>query len=106
MPSLLGIMSIATAALGAEQGALDATTNNVANANTPGYSRLQPVLTESEPVAIGSITYGTGVSLERLQSLRDPILQLRIQEETQQQGQVNAAGLRRSRCPAPRGAVK
>jgi flagellar hook-associated protein 1 FlgK len=90
MSSLIGIMSIATGALGAEQGALDATTNNVANVNTPGYSRLQPELVESDPVVVGSITYGTGVSLEKLQSLRDPILQLRIQEETQQQGQLNA----------------
>jgi flagellar hook-associated protein 1 len=90
MSSLFGIMAIATGALGAEEGALDATTNNVANANTPGYSRLQPELAESAPVVVGSITYGTGVALEKLQSLRDPILQLRIQEETQQQGQLNA----------------
>jgi len=90
MSTLFGTMSIATGALGAEQGALDATTNNVANVNTPGYSRLQPVLVESEPVVMGPITYGTGVSLEKLQSLRDPILQIRIQEETQQQGQLNA----------------
>lgn len=90
MASLFGTLSIATGALGAEQGALNATTNNVANVNTPGYSRLQPVLVESDPVVLGSVTYGTGVSLEKLQSLRDPILQLRIQEETQQQGQLNA----------------
>ncbi|HYA25984.1 MAG TPA: flagellar hook-associated protein FlgK [Terriglobales bacterium] len=90
MSTLFGTMSIATGALGAEQGALDATTNNVANVNTPGYSRLQPVLVESDPVVMGPITYGTGVSLEKLQSLRDPILQIRIQEETQQQGQLNA----------------
>lgn len=90
MSTLFGTMSIATGALGAEQGALDATTNNVANVNTPGYSRLQPVLVESDPVTVGSVTYGTGVSLEKLQSLRDPILQIRIEEETQQQGQLNA----------------
>jgi flagellar hook-associated protein 1 FlgK len=90
MSSLFGTMSIATGALGAEQGALDATTNNVANANTPGYSRLQPVLVENDPVVVGSVMFGTGVSLEKLQSLRDPILQTRIQEETQQQGQLNA----------------
>ena len=90
MSSLFGTMSIATGALGAEQGALDATTNNVANANTPGYSRLQPVLVENDPVTTGPVTYGMGVSLEKLQSLRDPILQTRIQEETQQQGQLNA----------------
>jgi flagellar hook-associated protein 1 len=91
MGSLYGALSIATGALGAEQGALDATTNNVANVNTPGYSRLQPVLVESNPIEVGSVTYGTGVSLEKLQSLRDPILQMRIQEETQQQGQLNAS---------------
>src|SRR5271154_2679379 len=90
MSSLFGTMAIATGALGAEQGALNATTNNVANVNTPGYSRQVPVLVESDPVIVGSVTYGSGVSLEKLQSLRDPILQLRIQEETQQQGQLNA----------------
>jgi flagellar hook-associated protein 1 FlgK len=90
MSSLSGALSIATGALAAEQGALDGTTNNVANANTPGYSRLRPVLTEKDPVVVGLVTYGQGVTLERLVSLRDPILQLRIQEETQQQGQLNA----------------
>ncbi len=89
MPSLFGTLSIAAGALAAEQGAMDATTNNVSNANTPGYSRLRPVLIESDPVVVGSVTYGQGVTLQSLESLRDPILQLRIQEETQQQGQLN-----------------
>jgi len=90
MSSLFGTLSIATGALDAEQGAMSATTNNVANVNTPGYSREQPILVENDPIVLGSTTYGTGVSLEKLQSLRDPILQVRIQEETQQQGQLNA----------------
>jgi flagellar hook-associated protein 1 FlgK len=90
MSSLNAALSIATSALGAEQGAMDATTNNVANVNTPGYSREQPILVESDPIEVGSVSYGTGVSLEQLQSLRDPILQVRIQQETQQQGQLNA----------------
>jgi len=89
MSSLFGTLSLATGALAAEQGAMDATTNNVANANTPGYSRLRPVLIESDPVVIGSLVYGQGVTLQKLEGLRDPILQLRIQEETQQQGQLN-----------------
>jgi flagellar hook-associated protein 1 FlgK len=90
MSSLFGTLSIATGALAAEQGAVDATTNNVANANTPGYSRLRPVLIESDPVVLGSVTYGQGVTLQKLEGLRDPILQLRIEGETQQQGQLNA----------------
>ena len=89
MSSLFGTLSIASGALAAEQGAMDATTNNVANANTPGYSRLRPDLIESNPVVVGSVTYGQGVTLQKLESLRDPILQMRIEEETQQQGQLN-----------------
>jgi flagellar hook-associated protein 1 len=90
MSSLFGTLSIATGALGAEQGAMDATTNNVANVNTPDYCRQQPVLAENDAIQVNGLSYGTGVSLEKLQSLRDPVLQLRIQEETQQQGQLNA----------------
>ncbi len=89
MSSLSASLAIATGALQAEQGALEAASNNVANVNTPGYSRLQPILIENTPVVTGSLTFGTGVSLQKLQAVRDPILQLRIQEETQQQGQLN-----------------
>jgi len=90
MSSLFAALSIAAGALDAEQGAMNATTNNVANVNTPGYSRLQPVLVENDPLVLGSLTYGQGVSLQKLESVRDPILQLRIEQETQQQGQLSA----------------
>jgi flagellar hook-associated protein 1 len=90
MSSLFGMLSIATGALEAEQGALNTTANNVANVNTPGYSRQEPVLVTNDPVVVGSVTYGTGVSLEKLQSVRDPILEMRIAEETQQQSQWSA----------------
>ena len=39
---------------------------------------------------MGSVTYGSGVVLQKLESLRDPILQIRIEQETQQQGQLDA----------------
>ena len=90
MSSLQATMFLATGAMGADQGALEATTNNAANVNTPGYSRQVPILEETPPVVVGNLTYGTGVSLARLQSIRDPILQLRIQQETGQQGQLNS----------------
>ncbi|HKW19062.1 MAG TPA: flagellar hook-associated protein FlgK [Terriglobales bacterium] len=90
MSSLLATMYVATGAMAADQGALEVTGNNVANVNTPGYSREVPVLEENTPVVVGKLTYGTGVSLEKVQSVRDPILQLRIQQESGQQGQLNA----------------
>ena len=47
MPGLNTSLSIAVQALQAEQGALSVTTNNIANVNTPGYSRQVAVLNES-----------------------------------------------------------
>ena len=90
MSSLLSTMFLATGAMAADQGALEATTNNAANVNTPGYSREVPILQENVPVVVGNLTFGTGVSLAKLESVRDPILQLRIQQETGQQGALNA----------------
>src|SRR5947209_7960089 len=90
MSSLLATMHLATGAMAVDQGALEVTTNNVANVNTPGYSREVPVLDESTPIVLGNLTYGTGVKLAQVHSIRDSILQLRIQQETGQQGQLNA----------------
>jgi flagellar hook-associated protein 1 len=36
------------------------------------------------------LTFGTGVTLQSIESIRDPILESRIQQETQTQGQLNA----------------
>jgi flagellar hook-associated protein 1 len=90
MSSLLSTMFLATGAMAADQGALEATTNNAANVNTPGYSREVPILQENPPVIVGNLSFGTGVSLAKIESVRDPILQLRIQQETGQQGQLNS----------------
>lgn len=90
MGSLSSSMWIAAEALGADQGALDATSNNIANQNTPGYSREIPVLTEAAPTVEGNITYGNGVVLEQIQSVRDQVLQIQISDQNQQQGSAQA----------------
>src|SRR5580692_10880033 len=90
MSSLNASLSTALSGLIAEQGALEATTNNVANVNTPGYSREQAVLVASDPVVVDPLTFGTGVSLQGVESVRDPILESQIQQQTQGQGQFGA----------------
>jgi len=90
MGTLSSLMFMASQALGADQGALDATSNNIANQNTPGYSREIPVLTEADPTVDGNITYGNGVVLQQIQSVRDQILQLQISDQNQQQGSAQA----------------
>jgi len=94
MGSLTSSLWIAAQALDVNQGALDATSNNIANANTPGYSREVVNLSEQTPVEVGNITYGTGVTLDQIQSVRDQVLSLQIAEQTSQQSgaqtQLNA----------------
>lgn len=90
MSSLNASLAIALSGLASEQGALEATSNNVANVNTPGYSRQVPVLVASDPIVEDPLTFGTGVTLQSIQSVRDPVLESQIQQETQTQGQLSA----------------
>lgn len=85
MGSLSSSLWIATGALDVDQGAIDVTTNNIANQNTPGYSREVVDLSEGAPVEVGQLTYGTGVNLDQVQSVRDQILSLQIAQQTTQQ---------------------
>jgi flagellar hook-associated protein 1 FlgK len=89
MSSLNASLAIAVSGLSAEQGALEATTNNVANVNTPGYSREVPNLVSSDPIVVDPLTLGTGVTLQNIESIRDPILESQIQQETQTENQFS-----------------
>jgi flagellar hook-associated protein 1 FlgK len=77
-------------ALEATQGALDATSNNIANSNTPGYTReVAQFSANAENEVAGAVT-GGGVSLNGVQSVRDELLNLQIQQQTSQQGSADA----------------
>jgi flagellar hook-associated protein 1 FlgK len=90
MSSLFGVLSIATQSLAATQGALNATTDNIANVNTPDFTRRRAVLEEEVPAVQGGVTYGRGVHLEGIESVRDDMLDLRIDAESQQHGSAQA----------------
>jgi flagellar hook-associated protein 1 len=90
MSGLFGTMWIALSGLGAAQAGLQTSTNNVANINTPGYTREEPILEESDPIIQGNIAYGGGVRVEGIQSLSDNLLNLQVSDETQQQSQSQA----------------
>jgi flagellar hook-associated protein 1 FlgK len=91
MSGLFGSLSVALSGLAAEQAALEVTANNVANVNTPGYSRQTPQLAAGDPIVSGNLTLGTGVVLQGIESLRDPILELQLSQEMQDQGRLNTA---------------
>lgn len=75
--------------LEASQGALDATSNNIANANTPGYTREVAQFSENPESQDGNQIIGGGVMLDSLQSIRDELLNLQIQQQTSQQSSVD-----------------
>ena len=85
MASLSGSISIALRGLVAQQTALETSTNNIANSNTPGYARRRAVMMEDAPSFDGNVMVPRGVSVQSIESLRDRVLELRIQQETQQQ---------------------
>jgi flagellar hook-associated protein 1 len=89
MGGLNTALNIGISALDAAQGALDATSNNIANVNTPGYSREVPQLTENPLDVSGDEVSGGGVSLDGLQSVQDELLDLQIQQQTSLQNGVN-----------------
>jgi flagellar hook-associated protein 1 FlgK len=90
MASLSSALSSAVQSLGADTSALEVTNNNIANANTPGYSRQVPVFQEAAPTEEGNLSVGNGVVLEGFQSVRDQLVTSQIQQETQAQGGANA----------------
>lgn len=90
MGSLTGTLSLAAQALEADQGALQVTSNNIANANTPGYSREVPVFESAPTITEGGITLGQGVTLSQVQGIRDNVVELGVQQGLAQQGQVNS----------------
>ncbi len=91
MSGLFGSLSIALSGLSVSQQEMATTSNNVANANTPGYTREVSDVAAGDPVQVGSRSIGTGVVLEKIESLRDPMLQIQINQATQENSSLNAS---------------
>lgn len=83
MPTINAALNLVTGALQADQSALNIVANNVANANTPGYTQQVPNWQENTPVQINGVVYGTGVSETGATSLRDRVLEERLHQQQQ-----------------------
>lgn len=93
MATLNTAFNIAAGALDADQAALAVVSNNVANANTPGYTRQVATFEENDPVTINVQQYGTGVTMAGGVSQRDNALN---QSLLQQQQSASASTVRLS----------
>ena len=83
MATLNSAFNIATGALNADQAALNVVSNNVANANTPGYTREVATFVENDPVTINGASYGQGVTMTGGVSQRDLVLDQALQQQNQ-----------------------
>ena len=88
MSGLFGTLSIALSSLNVSQDEMAITANNVANVNTAGYSRQVADVAAGAPITIGGHTFGTGVVLQKIESLRDPLLEIQLNLETQNQSKL------------------
>ncbi|MEW5978201.1 MAG: flagellar hook-associated protein FlgK [Acidobacteriota bacterium] len=78
MATLFGSLEIGRKSLNASQLALEVAGNNIANINTPGYSRQRAVLQPSLPLATGAGLIGTGVDVTSIQGVRDRFIEARL----------------------------
>ena len=74
-----------------DQAALSTTSNNIANANTPGYSRETVDLAEAPPVRVRWLArWATACRLNRSPASAAACLQTQLDQETQQQSKYNS----------------
>lgn len=82
----VGLNSV-TRALLAQQQAMDAVAHNVANVNTPGYSRQ---VVRLAAVAPGDTGVGNGVQIEGIERIRDMFVDFQMRAEAQAAGEYSA----------------
>ncbi|MGA2087064.1 MAG: flagellar basal body protein, partial [Terracidiphilus sp.] len=83
MGTINSAFSLISGALDADQSALSIVANNVANANTPGYTEETPNWQQNHPIEINGSSYGDGVTETGATSLRDSVLVARLDQQQQ-----------------------
>ena len=98
IPSYAGL-NTALSGLEAAQAAIDTTGQNIANANTPGYTRQQVVETERNPLTIQALSnvtgagaqIGLGVDITTISRIRDQFLDIQYRGQNTQTSGNNTA---------------
>jgi flagellar hook-associated protein 1 FlgK len=83
MGTISSAFSIIAQALDADQQALNVVANNVANANTPGYTKETPDWQENQPLDQNGNLIGQGVTETGATSQRDRVLESRLDQQQQ-----------------------
>ncbi|MDL1962767.1 MAG: flagellar hook-associated protein FlgK [Deltaproteobacteria bacterium] len=90
MSNVYGILNTGRTALSTQQKAIDVTGHNIANVNTPGYSRQRVNMETNEPVSSSPGQIGTGVKAAEIQRIYDRFVGAQINNENQNLGNWEA----------------
>ena len=90
MMDIFGVLNIGTKALTVQQKGIHVTGNNIANVNTPGYSRQRLNMSSDVPVMTGIGPVGSGVTANEIERVYQRFLGVQINNETQSLGQWEA----------------
>ncbi|MDP2876490.1 MAG: flagellar basal body protein [Holophaga sp.] len=90
MPGLNASLNIGLSGLQASQAALNVVGHNIANVNTPNYSRQRAVLSNNDSQSFGNLQYGQGVNLNNIMGVRDRFLEMQITQATSRRSGAEA----------------
>ncbi|MFO7707945.1 MAG: flagellar hook-associated protein FlgK [Desulfobacterales bacterium] len=90
MTQLFGLLSIGTGALLSQQRAINVTGNNIANVNTPGYSRQRVGMETNIPAPSPIGTVGFGVRTTTVERIYDRFLGVQLDQENANLGNWEA----------------
>jgi flagellar hook-associated protein 1 FlgK len=88
---LLESLQIGRKALGAASAGINVVSNNVANVNTPGYSRRSLTTSTSDPVEQQGVFFGQGVDITGIVRVHDRYLGMRLVDAVGLQSRANTA---------------
>jgi flagellar hook-associated protein 1 len=93
MPGLFGTLYTANSGLRTQQKAIETTSHNIANANTPGYTRQRIVTSTTSPYtnpsytnSIGAGQIGTGVEVTDIERVRNTFYDFQYRSESHEYG--------------------
>ena len=90
MTNVSGLLNMAGNALLAHQQAINIAGNNIANVNTPGYSRQKLIMASSRPQYSSIGMLGSGVEAVRVERVYDRFVGVQINSESQSLGSWQA----------------
>ena len=89
MAGLFDTLGTATRGLAVVQSGIATTGHNIANANTPGYTRQKSLIEASQPYQTGVGTIGTGVEQISVERVVDRFVAERMVRETSRQANLD-----------------